>query len=106
VSEQSGIVLEVVDGDNWIRTIDVAYQRAGGEWRPATEGEKCGKGGGGHGAHRSKACGQPAYVARVTQRGGALGQYTERVCEVHCGGRLVLEDDTVIEPVTNPLGGA
>jgi hypothetical protein len=81
----------------WLRTLRVPYQLVRDEeWRPARDGERCAHGAGPSG----RGCGQVAVVTREKP------QYRRSFCAAHSGGRLPLEDGRVIEPVSNPLGGA
>jgi hypothetical protein len=85
----------------WVRTWRVMYRVVRDPeftWRPARDGETCGAGAGGRG--RLTACGEPAVVTREKP------QNRRSFCGRHAGGRLPLEDGRVIEPATNPLGGA
>jgi hypothetical protein len=95
---------ELVGPDRWVRDIEVSYQLAPPSWRPAREGETCSQGGGGHGAWKTTACRQPAVVTHESMRGSK--PYRSGRCDVHAGGRVPLADGRVVEPVTNPLGGA
>lgn len=85
----------------WERIVRVDYKPVeDSEWRPAVEGERCGAGAGGRDQWRTEGCGAPAVVTRVRPRN------RRSYCAEHAGGRLPLEDGRVIEPVSNPLGGA